>query len=93
MRWILIPLIFILIAGCDSLADFGSACSAEMTAVRLREGPYDHADQSDVAGDFTERWTYQDDGGTRFYTFRWGASYDGCQVDGPGSFDLIPLTL
>jgi hypothetical protein len=93
MRRILIPLL-LLLSACDSLADFGSDCSAEKTAVRLREGgPASHTETSEVAGDYTESWRYDDSSGTRYYTFRWGVSYDGCQVDGPGSFSVIPLTL
>lgn len=94
MRWLFLPLALVLVVGCDSLGDFGSGCTGEKSAVRLREGRApDDASKSDVAGDFTERWTYQDGSGTRFYTFRWGVSYGSCQVDGPGSFSLIPLTL
>lgn len=94
MRWTLIPLVLLLLAGCDSLADFGSGCTGEKSSVRLREGRApDDVDKSEVAGDYTERWTYQDSAGTRFYTFRWGVSYGSCRVDGPGSRSLIPLTL
>jgi hypothetical protein len=94
MRRILIPLLLLLLSACDSLADFGGGCTGEKSSVRLREGRApDDTDKSEVAGDFTERWTYQDSGGTRYYTFRWGVSYGSCQVDGPGSFSVIPLTL
>lgn len=93
MRWIVVPLALALVGGCDSIASFGSNCSAEKTAVRLSEGPPDDTtDAREVAGDFSERWTYQDDGGTRIYTFHWGASFDGCRVDGPISRSIIPLT-
>ena len=94
MRRILIPLVLLLLSACDSLADFGGGCTGEKSSVRLREGrAADDTDRSEVAGDFTERWTYQDDAGTRIYTFRWGVSYGSCQVEGPGSFSLIPITM
>ncbi len=93
MRWTLLPLLALLLAGCDSLASFGSDCSAEKTAIRLREGlPDSDTGAQEVAGNFTQRWTFEGEGGTRSYTFRWGVSYDGCQVDGPSSRALIPLT-
>ena len=95
MRWILLPLTAVLISGCDSLVNFDSDCSAERTSIRLREGrsPDADTDVSEVAGNFTQRWTYEDGGDTRIYTFHWGVSYEGCQVDGPISRALIPLTL
>jgi hypothetical protein len=94
MRWILFSLTLLLFAGCDSLGDFGSGCTAEKSAIRLREGRApDDTKRTEVAGDFTERWTYQNAAGTRLYTFRWGVSYGSCQVDSPRSFSPIPLTL
>jgi hypothetical protein len=91
------PLLLLLplLAGCTDSLGLGQNCGAEKTEVRLREGRGpDDVQTGEVGGDFTERWYYYDSSGqTRaVYTFRWGVSYDGCQVDGGAGFARIPIT-
>jgi hypothetical protein len=91
-----LPLLLLvcLLGGCTDSLGFGQDCSAEKTEVRLREGrgPDDVQGPNEVGGDFTERWYYYSGGQTRTYTFRWGVSYQGCEVDGGAGFARIPIT-
>lgn len=58
-----------------------SSCSTEMAAVRAENGgsPPDDFDRDVNRGDYTEVWYY--DSSRRQYIFRWGVSYDDCQVE------------
>jgi hypothetical protein len=91
MRALLVPLLLLIpVAGCTDSLGLGHDCSAQKAEVRFREGgPPDRSQKTEIAGDYTERWYY--DGGAT-YTFRWGVSYEGCQVDGGGLFSRIPIT-
>ena len=91
MRRILLPALLLLLPGCADSLGIGSGCSEEMRQVRQREGSPDDFQRSTVGGNNTEQWYYFDAG--RVYTFRWGVSYESCQVSGPSAFsrDLIRL--
>ena len=76
-----------LLGGCADSLGIGSSCTAAMTAVRLQEGtPLDSERVEEGNGDYRELWVYSN----ARYTFRWGASYDSCQVDGPVDFSRGP---
>jgi hypothetical protein len=54
-----------------------------MQKVRRAEGsPDTDPIRTRQGGDFTERWIYLDGEG-RVYTFRWGTSFESCQLRGP----------
>lgn len=79
--------LLLILPGCDAVG-LGADCRAEMQSVRFQEGRSPDDVQSDeLGGNFVERWYYFV-GGTpqRVYTFRWGVSYEACQVDGPSRF-------
>lgn len=59
-----------------------------MQAVRFAEGGAPDETQGDqTGGDYSEVWYYDDSRNT--YTFRWGASYEDCQVQ-RGTFSRSP---
>jgi hypothetical protein len=92
-RYPLLLLLVCLLAGCTDSLGLGQNCGAEKTEVRLREGRGpDDVQSGEVGGDHTERWYYYSGGQTRVYTFRWGVSYEGCEVDGGAGFARIPIT-
>jgi hypothetical protein len=64
----------------------GGDCSPEMRQVRTAEGGGPNSTQRNTGADNTEYWYYDD----VVYVFRWGVSYDGCQMTSE-SFDLMPL--
>jgi hypothetical protein len=66
----------------------GGDCAAQMTSIRRQQGrPVDTAGPEQFAGDYTEVWYYASAGRIdRTYTFRWGASYPSCDVQGPTRF-------
>lgn len=93
MRTLCLCLLAVLLSGCTDTLDFGLGCSAQMTGVRRREGRSpDDVQRSDVAGNHVEKWYYFSGSQTRVYTFRWGTSTETCEVSGPSSSALIPLT-
>jgi hypothetical protein len=79
----------LLLAGCQDVMGLGGSCAGEMQSVRRAEGTPDHNTRTQQGGDFTETWVYLDGEG-RVYTFRWGTSFDSCQLIGPAPLDLIP---
>jgi hypothetical protein len=87
MRLLLVLLL--ILPGCADGLGLGADCSAEMTAVRLREGrsPDEVQGPEELGGNFVERWYYFVGGSPqRVYTFRWGVSFEACQVEGPSRF-------
>lgn len=84
MRSRLLPVLLLpLASGCIDSLGLGSSCATEMRTVRLSEGRQpDDTQRVEEGGNFRELWIY---GRTR-YTFRWGPSYDSCQVEGPSRF-------
>lgn len=81
-----------LTACVDGLGGLVANCAAEKNQVRRTEGRApDSVQEQEIGGNFVERWTYQSGGRSRVYTFRWGVSYEGCEVDGPSGFALIPI--
>lgn len=81
-----------LLAGCVDGLGIQSSCSAEMAQVRAGHGgrPPNATQHDEDRGDFTEVW-YYDDSRIR-YVFRWGVSYDDCDVQS-GSFTRSPLSI
>ena len=87
MRKLAIFLLIPLLAGCTDSLGIGSNCSAEMQEVRRQEGRGPDSVQTDeLAGNHSEQWVYFGGGSNRVYTFRWGTSYESCQVSGPVRF-------
>ena len=91
--WRLLLFLPALLGGCVDSLGIGSGCAAEMQSVRRSEGrgPDATSGPDEIGGNFAERWTYEDGPRTRVYTFRWGASYASCEVDGPILFYLLPV--
>lgn len=75
-------------AGCVDGLGLQTDCLSEMADARADNGgPPDATQRDEDRGDFTEVWYF--DGTRRRYTFRWGVSHDGCEVQ-RGSFNLLP---
>ena len=75
-------------SGCVDGLGIQSSCSSEMAEVRADEGrPPNHTEHDEVRGDFTEVWYF--DRSRNQYIFRWGSSYDDCEVES-GSFIISP---
>lgn len=92
MRTIVVGLSIFLLAGCQDLVGLGGSCAGEMQSVRRLEGPPDRNPRTRTGNDFTEQWVYLASGGEpgRVYTFRWGTSWDSCQMSGPAPLDVVP---
>ena len=86
---LLLALTSISVIGCVDALGIQSSCSPQMAAVRAQHGgsPPDDFDRDETRGDYTEVWYYVD--GRDKYTFRWGVSYEDCQVES-GSFVISP---
>lgn len=86
-----IPLLLVLAAiasGCVDGLGIQTDCLSEMADARSDNGgPPDATQRDEDRGDFTEVWYFDDT--RRKYTFRWGVSHDGCDVQ-RGSFNLLP---
>ena len=81
------------VAGCQDAIGLGASCAAEMADIRRSEGgPPDSRNANREGGDFLERWIYGPSDGQqgRVYTFRWGLSFESCDVSGPAPLDLVP---
>jgi hypothetical protein len=75
-------------SGCVDGLGIQSSCSSEMAEVRAGHGgPPDATQRDEDRGDFTEVWYFDDS--RRQYIFRWGASYEDCDVES-GSFIISP---
>ena len=81
----------LLLAGCADLVGLAGDCTAEKRELRLARGPADEVETAEVGGNFSELWIYRVGGSTDRYTFRWGASYSSCEVEGPVRFSKVPL--
>jgi hypothetical protein len=87
----LVIALLVLVVGCVDGLGLRSSCSADMRAVSLTNGGPPPETQSDEdRGDFIEEWYYYHESGRRKYTFRWGVSYERCQVTS-SSFSRSPL--
>lgn len=84
MRSTAFPLVLLFLAGCEDAVGLVGSCRAEMREVRGREGsPHQQHRPPPHDGDYSETWSYWESGNVRFYVFRWGASYERCEVSGP----------
>lgn len=85
------PLLLFLLAttaGCVDATGLRSSCAGQMQGVRFAEGgPPDRTQKDQTGGDFSEVWYYDDSRNS--YTFRWGVSYEDCQVH-RGRFSRSP---
>ena len=77
------------LVGCVDSLGIGSSCSAEMTQTRIQYGQPDGFDDDESRGDYYEVWDYYDQE-IRF-VFRWGSSYDRCQVERTPLRNVMPL--
>ena len=68
----------LLLTGCVDATGILNDCSGEMTGVRVENGQPNDSHREESRGDFIETWDYFDL--DRRFIFRWGVSYDGCQV-------------
>lgn len=81
-----------LLAGCADLVGVVGDCAPEMRELRNDRGqPTSREGPTRVGGDFSESWFYQSGGSIDRYTFRWGASYSSCEVEGPVRFSKAPV--
>jgi hypothetical protein len=81
------------LSGCEDAIGLGGSCRAEMREVQRAEGSPDRTDRrEDRPGDFSEQWIYLAAPGRsgRVYTFRWGVSFQSCQLSGPSSLGVVP---
>ena len=84
--------LLLLLAGCADLVGLGGDCGAEKRQLRADRGqPTSTQGPTAVGGDFSESWFYQSGGSIDRYTFRWGASYGSCEVEGPVQFTRSPV--
>ena len=84
--------LLLLLAGCADLVGVVGDCTSEMRELRSDRGqPTSTQGPSGVGGDFSESWFYQSGGSIDRYTFRWGASYSSCEVEGPVQFSKAPV--
>jgi hypothetical protein len=75
-------------AGCVDGLGIQSSCSAEMAQVRSGHGgPPDATQRDEDRGDYSEVWYFDDS--RRQYIFRWGVSYNECEVES-GAFIVSP---
>ncbi|MQA89054.1 MAG: hypothetical protein GEU90_02285 [Gemmatimonas sp.] len=89
MRILLLCLaLAVFLGACLDAIGPGGDCSLRMRQVRLTEGPPISRQPQQDGADNSERWHYDE----VVYFFRWGASYDGCQVTTAG-LNLMPLLL
>jgi hypothetical protein len=93
MRLLLIAGLLIFAYGCEDAIGLGASCVVEMADVRRAEGDSpDRRNTGRDGGDFFEQWIYDPAGGQpgRVYTFRWGLSYESCEVSGPAPLSVVP---
>lgn len=86
-RLTFLPLVGLLLSGCVDATGILHSCTSEMTQVRIENGPPQRSNRESSRGDYLEYWEYSDS--RERYIFRWGLSYDGCQVERT-SLNLIP---
>ncbi len=78
--------------GCVDGLGLQSSCSLQMAQARAENGggPPDSSEHDEDRGDHVEVWEFYDTG--RRYVFRWGVSYDECQVERrSNSLSPVPL--
>ena len=86
MTRLLCLVVLLFAAGCQDVLGLGATCAGEMADVRRAEGgPPDRTNRNRDGDDFLEQWIYDPSGGKpgRVYTFRWGLSFESCEVIGP----------
>ncbi|MEX2570135.1 MAG: hypothetical protein WD737_02450 [Gemmatimonadota bacterium] len=97
MRFLLFLLVLVPMTGCLDAVGLGGSCTLEMRNVQRQEGTPDSTNgpRELTDGNFEELWQYDASAGepAQVYRFRWGVSYEGCQVTGPVPLDLIPALL
>jgi hypothetical protein len=83
-----------LTSGCVDALGIGSSCSSEMREVTSARGAPNESEHDEDRGDFTEVWYYYGDGGAGArYVFRWGVSYQECEVQmQSGNFTISPTS-
>jgi hypothetical protein len=80
--------------GCQDAVGPAGSCRDAMRSIERSEGsPHSESTREDPPGDYTAQWIYRATSGEpgRVYTFRWGQSYERCEMSGPARLNLIPL--